>query len=54
MVQKDGFSTTKNKNCNRFLNKVLRNTLVPTIEDGIWWIKHNEEIHQQCKDPDLA
>lgn len=36
------------------LNKVLRNTFGPTIEDGIWRIKPNEEIRQQCKDPDLA
>lgn len=37
-----------------FFNKVLRNTFGLTIENGIWWIKQNEEIRQQCKDPDLA
>lgn len=44
----------KEENCNSLLNKVLRNTFGLTIEDGLWRIKHNEEIRQQYKDPVLA
>lgn len=36
-----------------FENKVLRKIYGPTLEDGIWRMRHNIEIRERYKDPDI-
>lgn len=37
-----------------FENKILRKIYGPTLEDGIWRIKHNREIRTLYKEPDVV
>lgn len=37
-----------------FENKILRKIFGPTLENGVWRIKHNQEIRQLFKEPDIV